>query len=300
MRTLLQPTMKDRPSVRCNGCSAALLISGLLGGRQRDLGRLHNFVVMPLTSFGFAVETFACFNTSDAELSSWWQNTHHHLELFTGKTRMIVQTARLASCWNHAIRHSTAFDLFIYCRPDLLWWDSIQVPSLDHVVIRAREIKLAAGEQIYQQQISIPCKSTRLKAFRGAIERSVEGRATPDDCFFVDDQLALVPARFAGTFFNGSLWRGAPKICDLGIKKGCSLPILQLATTKSTEQALTERLQQSCIPTMIHAFNVSIGLKSPKAPNARPGGPGEVRTVDPQDVWTNSPCTSVTPQHTAH
>ena len=292
MRVLVQPAATaEQPSVRCNGCTAALLLSGLLGDRQRDLPRLHKFVVLPLISSGFAVQTFACFNTTDLPVPEWWPNVHNHFESFSGQTRMVVQTARLASCWNHAVRHSAAFDLFVYSRPDMLWWNSLPLPSLDHVVVRAREIRLTAGEQIFQQQVSIPCSTTRV--YRGSIS-TAEDLAAPDDCFFVDDQLALVPARFAAAFFDGSARDSNARSCDPGIFKGCSLPIAKLKEVDSTERALTERLQASCIPTMIHPFNVSLGLKRPKAQNAHPGGSGELRTLSPGDVWNNIRCASTT------
>lgn len=292
---MLHSVATHHSSISCKGCSAALLLSGLLGDRQRDLTSLHSFVVKPLISFGFVVDTFACFNTTDAALPSWWPNAQHHFEHFTGATRMVVQTERLASCWTHAAASRKMFDLYVYCRPDMLWWDSLQLPSLDSIVLRAREIALAKGEHIFQQQVSIPCRTHTI--FPGSIKRADE-EAVPDDCFIVDDQLALVPGRFAEAFFNASSSSGRSKHCakgDADTMKGCNakLPIAMLPATRSTEKALTDRIQQHCIPTLIYPFNVSLGIKRPNAPNARPGGPGELRTVNPKDVWNNIQCASV-------
>ena len=202
---------------------------------------------------------------------------------------MVVQTERLAGCWTHAVASRKMFDLYVYCRPDMLWWDSLQLPSLDSIVLRAREIALAKGEHIFQQQVSIPCRTHTI--FPGSIKRADE-EAVPDDCFIVDDQLALVPGRFAEAFFNASSSSGRSKHCakgDADTMKGCNakLPIAMLPATRSTEKALTDRIQQHCIPTLIYPFNVSLCIKRPNAPNARPGGPG-IRTVNPKDVEQHS------------
>ena len=219
----IQPVTEFASSSRCvstNACATALLISGTVGTRGIDFEAFHRHVVLPLVALRHEVDTYACLGTTDAPLPDWWGRLRHLFEDYgpsvsasnetATKHASLAMYARLTSCWHHAMRSTEKdYSLFVYARPDILWWGPLRMPSnLNAVFVRARAIRLLADEQIHQQQMSIPCHS-RLVAFVNSVQvaSDAESKGMVLDCFFIDDQIALVPARFARAYFDsGAEW----------------------------------------------------------------------------------------------
>ena len=184
----------------------------------------------------------------------------------------------------------------MYTRPDLLWWGALCIPALDSISVRVREIRLASHETLYQQQVSYPCNS-KAKLFKSSIvTQGSTALSSPDDCFIVDDQLAIVPARFARAYFSDEDWHSPPGTHSAvgtcspnATAPRCTLRMASSLTQEVGEQRFTQRLRKHCVPVIIHPFNASIGLKHAYT-NSTPGGNGELRTVSPELARKNIRC----------
>ena len=278
-------------------CEVALLLSGNIGERGTNVSSIWEHVIVPLHDLRYVVDTFACLDPTDErtpyvkELSQWPQSRLFFDDFSKASpNRMTRQMARLASCWRRTLDEHIAprYSLFVYARPDLLWWDALVVPTVDAVTTRVREIRLLAGERIFQQQVEFPCAS-HAKSFGTSIMTDEHSNAKADDCFFVGDQLAIVPAQFARWYFDDEEDLHAPKQDCRTRRRPCALPYVTRHDNLSSEWVLTHRLLRGCVPILIHPFNVSLGVKNATTGTA-PGGPGELRTVSAHHARSNVEC----------
>lgn len=144
--------------------------------------------------------------------------------------------------------------------------------------------------------MSIPCHS-RHSVFAKSVQVASEAESAAVDhgCFFIDDQMALVPARYARAYFDsGAEWHHNSTSNNICVepemnRSSCPLLMATLAANVTSERIITARLQRHCVPIVMHAFNASLGVKNVSRGVAA-GGPGEARTVTPQQVMSNRAC----------
>jgi hypothetical protein len=257
--------------LRCSdsgGCAAAIIICGLARQYDLDATGIMRHVLLPLQStHQFSVDIHACLGANDEStpLARQLQRLPGASVSFEDfpYTHSRDQFLRLESCWRRAARSKTyhnKYSLYVRLRTDMQWIAPLTLPTLDAVVLRAREIRLAAEEHVTQQQVSIPCDSSFTLSSRKWAKlalRYASTRAEADHCVAADDQVALVPALFAHAYFSVN---PAPALCNRSVSewRECRLWLTGHSLVYTGEHNLTARLLGHCVPIVVYPLPVAL------------------------------------------
>ena len=176
----------DSPPLQHVHGPIALLVSGALGSNARptDAPSLRRHVVEPLSRLS-KVSVFVCVdrhNTSFASQALSWAETRAvHVDRHAPN-----QLERLRGCFERTVPEN--FALYVRTRPDAFWYGPLAVTTVDAISIRSRILFVPHGQHTVPEQ----ALSWRCSVYRGPLR-----------CSLLDDQFALVPARFREAFFLG-------------------------------------------------------------------------------------------------
>ena len=224
------------------------------------------------------MDTFVCLATEDATSRfatavSHWPRTRAFFDK-VDYTEFQYQFVRLELCWRRVKMSKKPYAFYVRTRPDSVWQAPLTLPTIDSVVVRVREIMLAPGEHVTQQQMSVQCtyapgrndgRDPYAAIARQSVIHGSAGRA--GGCYLVDDQFAIVPRRHAQAYFIGggadSTQRYEEASCTSFLHEAsCSLlPMVGARLNGTGEFRLTERLQHHCTPVLVYPIPVHRGYR---------------------------------------
>lgn len=215
----------------CGGAASGGSVAILLSGHKTKLHAARSwgeFVVSPLCRDGYDVTIFWCVGNhsrSDAGYEDAGPALAALRESAAPRGAAVVeadapgsfreQWSRMDDCFRRARRWPAAFDVYLRGRPDVTWAEPLAPAALraDAVSLKFREIFFRDETRVAKYALSVPrfwstCGATSLvrRHTPAVVERMRD--AGLDYCGIVDDQFAVVPARFAAAYF--ALERGFP------------------------------------------------------------------------------------------